>query len=82
MWGRDKNFHWWFLSCEIAKTKFYLVSFFKSPFNLTIYKLFLLRIEKNSMPYSDDEEDIYPNPDITIEYAVDMDQTEGEGRHH
>ena len=30
------------------------------------------------MPYSDDDEDIYPNPDITIEYAVDMDQNEGE----
>ena len=30
------------------------------------------------MAYSDDEEDIYPNPDITIEYAVDMDQNEGE----
>ena len=30
------------------------------------------------MDTSDDEEDIYPNPDITIQYAVDMDQNEGE----
>ena len=30
------------------------------------------------MDTSDDEEDIYPNPDITIEYAVDMDQNEGD----
>ena len=30
------------------------------------------------MDTSDDEEDIYPNPDITIEYAVDMSEIEGD----
>jgi hypothetical protein len=31
----------------------------------------------------DDEEDIYPNPDMTIEYAVNIDQDEGKaGPYH
>ena len=30
------------------------------------------------MDTSYDEEDIYPNPDITIEYAMDEGQHEGE----
>ena len=29
------------------------------------------------MAYSDGKEDMDPNPDISIEYAVDMDQNEG-----
>ena len=29
------------------------------------------------MDTSNDEEDIYPNPDITIEYAVDISENEG-----
>jgi hypothetical protein len=37
----------------------------------------------DSLSFSDDdEEDIYPNPDMTIEYAVDIDQDEGKAGHH
>ena len=35
------------------------------------------------MDTSDDDEDVYPNPDITIDYAVDMAQNEGNiGNHY